>query len=157
MQHKLLLFTAEHCEDTMEHCRLLLLLLQRFPTAISSNGVRICGFYPNVDFYVAVLQPRLADTLISAEKHSVDGYFPVNSYRKMLICDLLPLLSTEDVSLYIPTRMLPKLLDKAIEFYLSYIGQSAVQVRILKKEVFLDILICLCISCILLIKSYIKK
>lgn len=39
VQHKLLLFTADHCEDTMEHCRLLLLLLQRFPTAISSYGV----------------------------------------------------------------------------------------------------------------------
>lgn len=41
VQHKLLLFTADHCEDTMEHCRLLLLLLQRFPTAISSYGVYI--------------------------------------------------------------------------------------------------------------------
>lgn len=41
VQHKLLLFTADHCEDTMEHCRLLLLLLQRFPTAISSYGVRV--------------------------------------------------------------------------------------------------------------------
>lgn len=39
VQHKLLLFTADHCGDTMEHCRLLLLLLQRFPTAISSYGV----------------------------------------------------------------------------------------------------------------------
>lgn len=39
VQHKLLLFTADRCEDTMEHCKLLLLLLQRFPTAISSYGV----------------------------------------------------------------------------------------------------------------------
>lgn len=39
MQHQLLLFTADHCEDTMEHCRLLLLLLQRFPVAIKTHGV----------------------------------------------------------------------------------------------------------------------
>lgn len=46
VQHKLLLFTADHCEDTMEHCRLLLLLLQRFPTAISSYGVCVLKYGP---------------------------------------------------------------------------------------------------------------
>ncbi|KAG5882634.1 hypothetical protein JTB14_001824 [Gonioctena quinquepunctata] len=106
VQHKLLLFTAEHCEDTMEHCRLLLLLLQRFPTAISSNG------------------PRLVETLISAEKHSVDGHFPVNPYRKLLVCDLLPLLANEKVKVELSSKLLYKLLHKAIEFYLCYLGLS---------------------------------
>ncbi|XP_074038385.1 integrator complex subunit 10 [Leptinotarsa decemlineata] len=106
VQHKLLLFTAEHCEDTMEHCRLLLLLLQRFPTAISSNG------------------PRLVETLISAEKHSVDGHFPVNPYRKLLVCDLLPLLGNEKAKLELSSKLLYKLLHKAIEFYLCYLGLS---------------------------------
>lgn len=41
VQHKLLLLTAEHCEDTMEHCKLLLLLLQKFPGSINSHGVCI--------------------------------------------------------------------------------------------------------------------
>ncbi|CAH1104355.1 unnamed protein product [Psylliodes chrysocephalus] len=111
VQHKLLLFTADHCEDTMEHCRLLLLLLQRFPTAISSNG------------------PRLVDTLISAEKHSVDGHFPVNPYRKLLVCDLLPLLASEKVKVDLSSKLLQKLLHKAIEFYFCYLGlnTSAIQ------------------------------
>ncbi|XP_072397868.1 integrator complex subunit 10 [Diabrotica undecimpunctata] len=104
VQHKLLLFTADHCEDTMEHCRLLLLLLQRFPTAISSNA------------------PRLVDTLISAEKHSVDGNFPVNPYRKLLVCDLLPLLANEKVKVDLPSKLLHKLLHKSIEFYFCYLG-----------------------------------
>ncbi|KAJ8936893.1 hypothetical protein NQ318_010920 [Aromia moschata] len=106
VQHKLLLFTADHCEDTMEHCRLLLLLLQRFPTAISSYG------------------PRLVDTLMSAEKHSVDGHFPINSYRKLLVCDLLPLLANENVKVDLSSKLLYKLLHKAIEFYLCYLGLS---------------------------------
>ncbi|KAJ8985663.1 hypothetical protein NQ317_015159 [Molorchus minor] len=106
VQHKLLLFTADHCEDTMEHCRLLLLLLQRFPTAISSYG------------------PRLVDTLMSAEKHSVDGHFPVNSYRRLLVCDLLPLLANENIKVDLSSKLLYKLLHKAIEFYLCYLGLS---------------------------------
>ncbi|CAG9860599.1 unnamed protein product [Phyllotreta striolata] len=111
VQHKLLLFTADHCEDTMEHCRLLLLLLQRFPTAISSNG------------------PRLVDTLISAEKHSVDGNYPISPYRKLLICDLLPLLASEKVKVDLSSKLLQKLLQKAIEFYFCYLGlnSSAIQ------------------------------
>ncbi|XP_018566240.1 integrator complex subunit 10 [Anoplophora glabripennis] len=111
VQHKLLLFTADHCEDTMEHCRLLLLLLQRFPTAISSYG------------------PRLVDTLISAEKHSVDGHFPVNSYRKLLVCDLLPLLSNVNIKIDLTSKLLYKLLHKAIEFYLCYLGLSTTVIQ----------------------------
>ncbi|KAJ8939787.1 hypothetical protein NQ314_010991 [Rhamnusium bicolor] len=111
VQHKLLLFTADHCEDTMEHCRLLLLLLQRFPTAISSYG------------------PRLVDTLMSAEKHSVDGHFPVNSYRKLLVCDLLPLLANDRVKVDLSSKLLYKLLHKAIEFYLCYLGLSTTVIQ----------------------------
>ncbi|CAG2065906.1 unnamed protein product, partial [Timema podura] len=40
VQHKLLLMTADRSEDTMDHCRLLLLLLQRFPQSVSVHGVR---------------------------------------------------------------------------------------------------------------------
>lgn len=107
VQHKLLLFTADHCEDTMEHCRLLLLLLQRFPTAISSYG------------------PRLVDTLMSAEKHSVDGHYPINSYRKLLVCELLPLLAKQGIKLDLNPKLLLKLLNKAVEYYLCCLGRSS--------------------------------
>ncbi|XP_030755668.1 integrator complex subunit 10 isoform X2 [Sitophilus oryzae] len=107
VQHKLLLFTADHCEDTMEHCRLLLLLLQRFPTAISSYG------------------PRLVDTLMTAEKHSVDGHYPINPYRKLLVCELLPLLAKQEINLELNSKLLLKLLQKAVEYYLCYLGRSS--------------------------------
>ena len=40
LQHRLLIMTAEQSEDTMEHCKLLLLLLKRFPQTIATHGVR---------------------------------------------------------------------------------------------------------------------
>lgn len=39
LQHRLLVMTADHSEDTMEHCKLLLLLLRRFPQTIATHGV----------------------------------------------------------------------------------------------------------------------
>ncbi|XP_018329215.1 integrator complex subunit 10 isoform X2 [Agrilus planipennis] len=103
VQHKLLLLTADRCEDAIEHCKLLLLLLQRFPMTIPSHG------------------PRLVDTLLSAEKHSHANNQPVNIYRKLLICDLVPLLASENVSCELSSKLLFKLLHKGTEYYLCYI------------------------------------
>ncbi|XP_069684038.1 integrator complex subunit 10 isoform X2 [Periplaneta americana] len=100
VQHQLLLLTAEHSEDTMEHCRLLLLLLRRFPQTVAQHG------------------PRLVDTLMTAEKHS-HYQNSVNCYRKLLVCDLLPLLGSNSVDL--PAKQLFRLLHKSIEFYLCYL------------------------------------
>ncbi|CAG9772960.1 unnamed protein product [Ceutorhynchus assimilis] len=111
VQHKLLLFTANHCEDTMEHCRLLLLLLQRFPTAISSHGT------------------PLVDTLMSAEKHNLDGHYPINSYRKLLVCELLPLLAKQEIKLELGHRLLLKLLNKALEYYFCCLGKSSTNLQ----------------------------
>ncbi|XP_022904242.2 integrator complex subunit 10 [Onthophagus taurus] len=100
VQHKLLLITAEHCEDTMEHCKLLLLLLQKFSMAIPTHGL------------------GLIETLLSAEKHSHSSNQPINPFRKMLVHDLIPLLNTESVSVDISQKLIFKLLHKAIEYYL---------------------------------------
>ncbi|GLH03759.1 Integrator complex subunit 10 [Gryllus bimaculatus] len=52
VQRDLLLVSADRSEDTMEHCRLLLLLLRQFPRSVVEHG------------------PPLVDTLMTAEKHS---------------------------------------------------------------------------------------
>lgn len=44
LQHRLLIMTADHSEDTMEHCKLLLLLLRRFPQTIATHGVSTFSF-----------------------------------------------------------------------------------------------------------------
>ncbi|XP_015607982.1 integrator complex subunit 10 isoform X2 [Cephus cinctus] len=102
LQHRLLIMTADHSEDTMEHCKLLLLLLRRFPQTIATHG------------------PRLVETLLTAEKHSHPGH-TVNGFRRLLACDALPLLGAAPVELN--RRSSLRLLIKAIEFYLAYIQQ----------------------------------
>lgn len=47
LQHRLLIMTAEHSEDAMEHCKLLLLLLKRFPQTIPTHGVRNSSILEN--------------------------------------------------------------------------------------------------------------
>lgn len=47
LQHRLLIMTADHSEDTMEHCKLLLLLLRRFPQTIATHGVS----FPFINFH----------------------------------------------------------------------------------------------------------
>ncbi|RZB38920.1 Glyco transf 22 domain containing protein [Asbolus verrucosus] len=66
VQHKLLLCTADHCEDTMEHCRLLLLLLQRFPTAISSYGLE--SWFTNFVIDYAIYKGKYEDALVYLQK-----------------------------------------------------------------------------------------
>ncbi|XP_046417197.1 integrator complex subunit 10 isoform X2 [Neodiprion virginianus] len=100
LQHRLLVMTADHSEDTMEHCKLLLLLLGRFPQTIATHG------------------PRLVETLLTAEKHSHPGR-AVNGFRRLLACDALPLLGSAPVELN--PRLSLRLLCKAVEFYLAYI------------------------------------
>lgn len=102
LQHRLLIMTADHSEDTMEHCKLLLLLLRRFPQTIATHG------------------PRLVETLLTAEKHSHPGR-AVNGFRRLLACDALPLLGASTVELN--PRLSLRLLCKAVEFYLAYIQQ----------------------------------
>ncbi|KAJ1524001.1 hypothetical protein ONE63_010545 [Megalurothrips usitatus] len=99
-QQQLLQVTADRSKDTMEHCRLLMILLSRFPHAVVKHG------------------PRLVDTLLSAEKHS---HFQVanNCYRKLLVCELVPLMGASPVPVELPPRQLYRLMHKMIEYYLS--------------------------------------
>jgi len=42
VQHKILLLTANQSGNNLEHCRLILLLLKRFPQAIATHAVCYC-------------------------------------------------------------------------------------------------------------------
>lgn len=39
VQHKILLLTASNSDNNLEHCKLILLLLKRFPQAIQTHSV----------------------------------------------------------------------------------------------------------------------
>lgn len=99
-QQQLLQVTADRSKDTMEHCRLLMILLSRFPHAVAKHG------------------PRLVETLLSAEKHN---HFQAanNCYRKLLVCELVPLMGASPIPVELPSRQLYKLMHKMIEYYVS--------------------------------------
>lgn len=96
VQHKMLLSSAEHSDDTMEHCRLLLLLLKRFPKAVATHG------------------GPLVETLLSAEKHSSE-----NCYARLLVVETLSLLELPQ-----SPRLLIRLLIRAIDFYNTYLSEQ---------------------------------
>ncbi|XP_022166241.1 integrator complex subunit 10-like [Myzus persicae] len=107
IQQKLLSVCAEKSEDTMEHCRLVLLLLNRFPQSSTELAL------------------KLMDTMITAEKHNQCPNV-INCYRKILVCDLGPLLvSTSTLN----QKNLYKMLTKTTEFYITYAmgGHSIIQ------------------------------
>ncbi|XP_050540764.1 integrator complex subunit 10 [Daktulosphaira vitifoliae] len=98
IQQKLLSVCAERSEDTMEHCRLVLLLLNRFPQSSTELAL------------------QLMDTMITAEKHNQCPSV-INCYRKILVCDLGPLLVSTNA---LNQKNLYKILTKTTEFYITY-------------------------------------
>ncbi|KAG0712146.1 Integrator complex subunit 10 [Chionoecetes opilio] len=90
---------AERSQDTMTRCRLMLLLTTTFPETTTHHGL------------------QLVESLITAEKHCPG---PLNPFRRMLVCDLLPrLLQTQ--GLEVRPKTLHNLLSRAIEFYITYV------------------------------------
>lgn len=84
------------------------------------------------------------DTLLSAEKHSHASNQPVNAYRKLLVCDLLPLLAMENISVDLSSKLLFKLLHKTVEYYLCCLGlrNNMSQVKHIPKIKIIFIFLC---------------
>ncbi|KAI0239979.1 hypothetical protein LSAT2_009312 [Lamellibrachia satsuma] len=103
LQCHLLVHIADTTTDVLRQCRVMLLVLRRYPEHVPKRGV------------------KLAESLLSAEKHS-PLTSPVNRYRKYLVCDVLPLL-LGCPQLQVSAKYLYRLLQKSIEFYVCYITQ----------------------------------
>ncbi|XP_026480777.1 integrator complex subunit 10-like [Ctenocephalides felis] len=98
VQHKLLMLTADHSEDTLEHCRLLLLLVHKFPKTISTYG------------------PSLVETLLSAECYGSG----TTSWVELLMDEVMPLITPMQTTPSIfPVNMLHRLFLKSIDFYMN--------------------------------------
>ncbi|XP_036372599.1 integrator complex subunit 10 isoform X1 [Megalops cyprinoides] len=107
VQCEMLLKATEQCFNTLEKAEMLLLLLRRFPESVVQHGV------------------SLGETLLEAESIE-DLESPVNCFRKLFVCDVLPLIiNNHDMRL--PASLLYKYMHKAAEFYISYVtrGPSA--------------------------------
>ncbi|XP_053114734.1 integrator complex subunit 10 isoform X2 [Hemicordylus capensis] len=105
VQCEMLLKATEQCFNTLERAEMLLLLLRRFPETVVQHGV------------------GLGETLLDSENIE-DQDSPVNCFRKLFVCDVLPLIiNNPDVRL--PSNLLYKYLNKAAEFYINYVTRSA--------------------------------
>ncbi|KAK3580142.1 hypothetical protein CHS0354_013417 [Potamilus streckersoni] len=102
IQCQMLLSVAEKISDKLEQCRLLLLAMRKFPNLIVEHGL------------------KLIDTLVTAETQA-QYQSPVNCYRKLLVCDVLLLVLQRGKQVDIKSKKLFKWLQKAIEFYVSFI------------------------------------
>lgn len=94
VQHKILLLTANHLENSLDHCRLILLLMKRFPQAIPQHA------------------RCLLETLITGI-----GTANAQQYREMLINEALPLILQKPPEL--PSNLLNMVVGITIEHYVD--------------------------------------
>ncbi|XP_037116740.1 integrator complex subunit 10 isoform X1 [Syngnathus acus] len=107
IQCEMLLKATEQCFNTLEKAEMLLLLLKRFPESVVQHGV------------------SLGETLLEAEaSEKVDS--PINCFRKLFVCDVLPLV-LNNMDMRLPASLMQKYILKAAEFYIGYVtrGPSA--------------------------------
>lgn len=94
VQHKILLLTS-HTDSGYDQCKLILLLLKRFPKAIQSHA------------------PRLLETLLNG----IDSHCS-SQFREILIQEALPLILKSDSPPEIPKVFVHRILSIGLEFYL---------------------------------------
>ncbi|KAJ0050218.1 hypothetical protein NL108_014062, partial [Boleophthalmus pectinirostris] len=104
VQCEMLLKATEQCFNTLEKAEMLLLLLKRFPESVVQHGV------------------NLGETLLDAEvSENVES--PVNCFRKLFVCDVLPLV-INNMDMRLPTSLMQKYMLKAAEFYIGYVTRG---------------------------------
>lgn len=104
VQCEMLLKATEQCLNTLEKAEMLLLLLKRFPESVVQHGV------------------NLGETLLEAEV-SENVETPVNCFRKLFVCDVLPLV-INNMDMRLPSSLMQKYMLKAAEFYIGYVTRG---------------------------------
>uniref|UniRef100_A0A8P4JZ09 Integrator complex subunit 10 n=1 Tax=Dicentrarchus labrax TaxID=13489 RepID=A0A8P4JZ09_DICLA len=104
VQCEMLLKATEQCFNTLEKAEMLLLLLKRFPESVVQHGV------------------SLGETLLEAEA-SENVETPVNCFRKLFVCDVLPLV-INNMDMRLPASLMQKYMLKAAEFYIGYVTRG---------------------------------
>lgn len=92
VQHSILLLTASNSDNQIDHCRLILLLLKRFPQTIVTHA------------------PRLIETLMQGMQSNLI------KCREILVTEALPLITSKPVEL--PPVLIERILFVTFEFYM---------------------------------------
>lgn len=94
VQHSILLLTASNSGNQIENCRLILLLLKRFPQTISTHA------------------PRLIETLVQGMTSN-----NMSQSREILVQEALPLIISKPIDL--PFHLIERILFVNFEYYIS--------------------------------------
>jgi len=106
-QKRMIIFAAESAKESLEHCKLMLILLLKFPSEIPTYG------------------EKLIETINNVEKHELGtSAQPLNQFRKMLVVDILPTVLASG-KLKISQKLLLKNLYKAQEFVVAFVNKSS--------------------------------
>jgi len=106
-QCQMLVHVSDTINDTLERCQLMLLAMRRFPNLVQEHGL------------------KLVEMLVKEETNSgLTVNNPVNRYRKLLVVDVMPLVLQRSGHLDVNMFTLCLWLQRAIEFYVSYVSQS---------------------------------
>ncbi|BFZ12741.1 hypothetical protein BsWGS_15780 [Bradybaena similaris] len=100
----MVLRVSESISDVLDRCQLLLLAMKKFPNLVQEHGL------------------KLIELLLKEETKSGIVNNPVNCYRKLLVCDVMPMVLHKGG--HLEFNMF-HLLQKAIEFHLSYVSQPS--------------------------------
>lgn len=93
VQHSILLLTASNSDNQMDHCRLILLLLKRFPQTIPTHA------------------PRLIETLMQGMSQNLV------QCREILVQEALPLIMSKPIEL--PGVLIDRILFVTFEYYMT--------------------------------------
>ncbi|KAM8910088.1 integrator complex subunit 10 isoform 2-T2 [Spinachia spinachia] len=104
VQCEMLLKATEQCFNTLEKAEMLLLLLKRFPESVVQHGI------------------NLGEKLLEAEA-TENVETPVNCFRKLFVCDVLPLV-VNNLDMRLPASLMQKYMLKAAEFYIGYVTRG---------------------------------
>ncbi|XP_055958775.1 integrator complex subunit 10 [Patella vulgata] len=107
VQCQMLLSVADKMNDVLERCRLLLLAMKKFPNLVTEHGLKLVE-------------------MLCVEESRTRMTSPVNCYRKLFVCDILPLVLQKNRHLNIPPGQMFLWLQRAVEFYISFITQPAI-------------------------------
>merc|ERR1711892_38081 len=106
-QKRMIICAAESAKDSLEHCKLMMILMSKFPSEIVTYG------------------EKLIETINSVEKHELGASAqPLNQFRKMLVVDILPTVLA-DAKLKINSKLLLKNLFKSQEFVLAFVKKTS--------------------------------
>lgn len=105
-QRKMILQAAEKAKDPLEHCRLMLILLRRFPDRAPQHG------------------ERLVESLNTAERHELGANPPpLNMFRRMLVVEVLPCVLASATKL--GSKLVLRNLLKTQEFVVAFVNKKS--------------------------------